>query len=76
MILDLATKMREIDITDRAHNAPTGDESAQDATRALVSLGYSLADADRAVRAALDASTGKLAAAELIRKALAHIAAR
>jgi Holliday junction resolvasome RuvABC DNA-binding subunit len=46
---------------------------AEDAVRALVSLGYSPADADRAVRAALDEGGRALTAPELIRKGLAKI---
>jgi len=76
MILDLATKMRYVDVTETSGGAPAPGAAAEDAIRALVSLGYSLADAERAVRATLDASTGPLAATDLIRNALARIAAR
>ncbi|MES2357885.1 MAG: Holliday junction branch migration protein RuvA [Gemmatimonadota bacterium] len=76
MILDLAIKMRDVDVTETFGGAPAPGAAAEDAIRALVSLGYSLADAERAVRATLDASTGPLAATDLIRNALARIAAR
>ena len=76
MILDLATKMRDVDVTETSGGAPAPGAAAEDAIRALVSLGYSLADAERAVRATLDATTGQLAATDLIRNALARIAAR
>lgn len=76
MILDLATKMRDVDVAAGSMAGPAPGAAAEDAIRALVSLGYSLADAERAVRAALDAATGPLAATELIRNALARIAAR
>ena len=76
MILYLATKMREVDVSGATSGAPSLGAAAEDATRALVSLGYSLPDAERAVRATLDAATGKLTATELIRQALARIAAR
>lgn len=76
MILDLATKMRDVDVTATSGGAPAPGTAAEDAIRALVSLGYSLADAERAVRATLDATTGSLAATDLIRNALARIAAR
>jgi Holliday junction DNA helicase RuvA len=76
MILDLATKMRDVDVTETSGGAPAPGAAAEDAIRALVSLGYSLADAERAVRATLDASAGPLAATDLIRNALARIAAR
>jgi holliday junction DNA helicase RuvA len=76
MILDLATKMRDVDVTPTSGGAPPPGAAAEDAIRALVSLGYSLADAERAVRATLDATTGPIAATDLIRNALARIAAR
>ena len=76
MILDLATKMRDVDVTPSPSGAPAPGAAAEDAIRALVSLGYSLADAERAVRATLDATTGPIAATDLIRNALARIAAR
>lgn len=76
MILDLATKMREVDVSGGAIGVPAAGAAAEDAIRALVSLGYSLSDAERAVRATLDAATGQLAATDLIRNALARIATR
>lgn len=76
MILDLATKMREVDVSAGTSGSPPPGAAAEDATRALVSLGYSLPDAERAVRATLDAASGQLSATELIRQALARIAAR
>jgi holliday junction DNA helicase RuvA len=76
MILDLASKMRDVSVTASSGGAPAPGAAAEDAIRALVSLGYSLADAERAVRATLDAAKGPLTATELIRNALARIAAR
>ena len=76
MILDLATKMREVDVAAGPAGPLPAGAAAEDAIRALVSLGYSLTDAERAVRATLDAATGSLTATELIRNALARIAAR
>lgn len=76
MILDLATKMREVDVAASPLGAPPAGAAAEDAIRALVSLGYSLTDAERAVRATLDSAAGPLTATELIRNALARIAAR
>jgi len=76
IILDLAAKMRDVDVTSAPSGAPAPGAAAEDAIRALVSLGYSLADAERAVRATLDATTGPIAATDLIRSALARIAAR
>ncbi|MDQ2889381.1 MAG: Holliday junction branch migration protein RuvA [Gemmatimonadota bacterium] len=76
MILDLATKMRDVDVPTSAAGAPPAGSAAEDAIRALVSLGYSLADAERAVRATIDGAAAPLAATDLIRNALARIAAR
>ena len=76
LILDLATKMRDVDVGVGPVGAPAAGAAAEDAIRALVSLGYSLADAERAVRATLDAANGPLAATELIRNALTRIASR
>ena len=56
LILDLADKLDELQASGRRRGGarPEG-AGAEDAIRALVSLGYSTADAERAVRAALDA---------------------
>lgn len=77
LILDLAGKMREVGAEPGLPGAPpAAGAAAEDAIRALVSLGYSLTDAERAVRGALDSASGPLGAAELIRAALARVAAR
>jgi Holliday junction resolvasome RuvABC DNA-binding subunit len=44
-----------------------------DAIRALASLGYSTADAEKAVRAAFDAGPRGMSAPELIKAALAKV---
>lgn len=82
MVLDLATKMREVAslaaspaATDSANLAPAGGP-ADDATRALVSLGYTLSDAERAVREAAGSTTDTLSTTELIRVALSRMAGR
>jgi Holliday junction DNA helicase RuvA len=49
---------------------PSGVQVAQEAVQALISLGYTFGDADKAVRAALDQGTPG-SAEELIRRALA-----
>lgn len=73
LILDLADKLddlyRGVEDTARRDNGAGAD----DALRALVSLGYSAADADRAVRAALDAGAGGKSAPDLVRAALGKI---
>ena len=77
IILDLADKLD--DLAPGAHDVgstrPEGAH-AEDAVRALVSLGYHSSDAERAVRAALE-SNGKVATAtELIRAALTKVGGR
>lgn len=75
LILDLADKLDGLGETTGTSAAPAS-AAADDALRALVSLGYSSADAERAVRAALDAGGGGKAATELIRAALAKLGGR
>jgi holliday junction DNA helicase RuvA len=73
MILDLADKLDDLqDAGVRSRVAGTG-AGADDAIRALVSLGYSNNDADRAVRLAIEEDGKGLAAADLIRRALAKV---
>src|SRR5947207_3626288 len=54
MILDLADKLDDLEVPGAAPGPRPAAAGAEDAIRALVSLGYSTTDADRAVRAALD----------------------
>ena len=74
LILDLAEKMDDLlpDIGARSSDVGVGGASGGDAIRALVSLGYSLPDAEKAVRAALDGGA-ELTAPELIRVALTKV---
>ena len=77
MILDLADKLDEL----QGSGAPAGVGRAagpgtEDAIRALVSLGYSTADAERAVRLVIDGGAKGLSAPELIRAALGRIGGR
>lgn len=74
LILDLADKMDDVQIGAAGTTAarPEG-AAAEDAVRALVSLGYAAPDAEKAVRGALDENGRGLGAAELIRHALARI---
>jgi holliday junction DNA helicase RuvA len=74
LILDLADKLDGIG--ESGTSAAPASAAADDAMRALVSLGYSSADAERGVRAALDAGAPSKAAAELIRAALAKLGGR
>ena len=75
IILDLADKMDDVQVDTAAGPRPEG-ASADDAIRALVSLGYTTGDAERAVKTALDAGGAKLTAPELIRAALGKVGAR
>ena len=77
LILDLADKLDDAlqasDVAGAPRPAGTGVE---DAIRALVSLGYTTADAEKAVRAALDTGKKGMSAPELLRAALAKIGGR
>ena len=77
LILDLADKMSEVG------SGPAGGVGGRldgagtdDAIRALVSLGYTAADAEKAVRAAIDGGAKGVGAPELIRAALTRIGGR
>jgi holliday junction DNA helicase RuvA len=76
LILDLADKLDGL----LGGAGPTGPRpegaAAEDAIRALVSLGYTPGDAERAVRTALDSGGRGLTAPELIRAALAKVGSR
>ena len=72
LILDLADKLDGLGDSSGIGAAPAS-AAADDALRALVSLGYTNADAERGVKAALDAGGGGKSAAELIRAALAKL---
>ena len=75
LILDLGDKLDGLGETSGTAAAPAS-AAADDAMRALVSLGYSSGDAERGVRAALDAGGSGKSAAELIRSALAKLGGR
>ena len=75
LILDLGDKLDGLGESTGTGVAPA-TAAADDAMRALVSLGYSSADAERGVRAALDTGGGVKSAAELIRAALAKLGGR
>ena len=77
MILDLADKLDQLQTS--GTDAGVGRGAApgtEDAIRALVSLGYTNADAEKAVRAAIDGGVKGMSAPELIRAALAKIGGR
>ena len=75
LILDLADKLDDLQIGGgiSVGAARPGGAGTEDAIRALVSLGYSTADAEKAVRSALDEGGAGVGAAELIRSALGKI---
>ena len=75
LILDLADKLDDVQ-ADVAGTARPDGAGADDAVRALVSLGYASLDAEKAVRLALDEGGRGLPAPELIRRALAKVSSR
>jgi len=75
LILDLGDKLDGLGEMTGTTAAPAS-AAADDAMRALVSLGYSSGEAEKGVRAALDAGGGGKSAAELIRMALAKLGGR
>jgi Holliday junction DNA helicase RuvA len=75
LILDLGDKLDGLGETTGTSEAPVS-AAADDALRALVSLGYSSVDAERGVRGALDAGASSRSAAELIRAALSKLGGR
>jgi holliday junction DNA helicase RuvA len=74
MILDLADKLDDLQAPGQVAGTRPQTAGADDAIRALVSLGYSSNDAERAVRTAIEEDGKGLAAADLIRRALAKVA--
>lgn len=75
LVLDLADKLDDLP-TETIGGVRTDGAGADDAIRALVSLGYTTADAEKAVRGALDAGGRGMPAPELIRNALARLGGR
>jgi Holliday junction DNA helicase RuvA len=77
LILDLADKLDELQGSGAASGVGRGaGPGMEDAIRALVSLGYSTADAEKAVRLVIDGGAKELSAPELIRAALGRIGGR
>jgi Holliday junction DNA helicase RuvA len=75
LILDLADKLDDVQGDVSGIPRPDG-AGADDAVRALVSLGYASVDAEKAVRSALDEGGRGLSAPELIRRALSKVSTR
>ena len=77
LILDLADKLDQLQSSGAESGVGRGAApGTDDAIRALVSLGYSTADAEKAVRSAIDGGAKGMSAPELIRAALAKIGGR
>jgi holliday junction DNA helicase RuvA len=75
LVLDLADKLDDLPAETPGGVRPES-AGADDAIRALVSLGYTTADAEKAVRGALDAGGRGMPAPELIRNALSRLGGR
>lgn len=75
IILDLGEKLDDLAAPEGRGSSRSGGAAADDAMRALVSLGYSPSESEKAVRAALDAGAKPSEPAEVIRAALAKIGA-
>ena len=76
LVLDLADKLDDVHIAAGPAGPRPEGAAAEDAIRALVSLGYTTLEAEKAVRAALDGGSRGLSAPELIRTALARVGGR
>lgn len=73
LVLDLADKLDDLQVSLPGGGPRPEGAGAEDAVRALVSLGYSTSDAERAVRQALDEGGRGQSATDLIRTALSKI---
>ncbi|MEP6617861.1 MAG: Holliday junction branch migration protein RuvA [bacterium] len=77
LILDLADKLDQLQGSGAESGVGRGAApGTDDAIRALVSLGYTSADAEKAVRGVIEAGAKGLSAPELIRAALTRIGGR
>ena len=76
LVLDLADKLAGASFEGGDGGPRPEGTAAEDAIRALVSLGYNPADAEKGVRAALDSGGRGVTAPELIRLALSKVAER
>ena len=72
LVVDLADKLDDVMLAAEGAARPAS-AAADDAIRALVSLGYSGSDAEKAVRRVVEADGRGLSASELIRAALARM---
>lgn len=74
LVLELRDKLDGADVSTSGAKAVGSIGPSADAVRALVALGYQAADAERAVRLALDGAPKGETTADLIRRALAALA--
>lgn len=74
LVLELRDKLDGADVPTGGGKAVGSAGPSADAVRALVALGYQAADAERAVRSALDSAPKGETTADLIRRALASLA--
>jgi Holliday junction DNA helicase RuvA len=72
LVVDLADKLDDVMLAVDGAVRPAS-AAADDAIRALVSLGYSSADAEKAVRRVVEGDGRGLSASELVRAALARM---
>ena len=73
LVLELRDKLDGAEVPSGGGKAAGAAGPSADAVRALVALGYQAADAERAVRAALDGAPKGETTADLIRRALAAL---
>lgn len=74
LVLELRDKLDGADVPTSGGKSVSSAGPSADAVRALVALGYQAADAERAVRSALDGAPKGETTADLIRRALAALA--
>lgn len=73
LVVELADKVGDLAVTSHDGGAGSpGGPGAQEAVKALVALGYTFADADQAVRRALEDGASGQPADAIIRKALSY----
>jgi len=72
LVLELADKVADLAVSAPGGDGTPGGAGAQEAVKALVALGYTFADADHAVRLALEEGASGSTAEEIIRKALSY----
>ena len=76
LCVELGDKMKDFAGAEASAGPATKQEGAADAVRALVALGYAAIDAEKAVRGAVEHTSAKGAAADVIRAALAILQKR